>query len=64
MRPIYDEIAKVTEHYGYRKECNTFVVYNISTKKERHISAFEKESRARQECRYLEGLNYGGKDDT
>ena len=64
MLVIDDKIVKVTAHYGCRKECSIFFVYNISTQKEKLVSAFEKESRAKQECKYLEKLNYGGKDDS
>jgi len=56
-----NEIVKVTDHFGYRKEIVVkeilFVVYNLDRTHERGVSAFKKESRARQECRYLERLN-------
>lgn len=62
-----NEFVKVTEHYGYyvRRyvDGSAFVVFRIASKKEseRIVSAFKTERRAKQECRYLEGLNYGGK---
>ena len=60
-------LVKVTEHYGYRKHKSpingeVFVVCSLGRPQE-SVSGFEKESRAKKECIYLEKLNYGGKED-
>ena len=62
-----EELIRVTDHYGYRKEWLpfytgkiVFTVYNLAEEAPMLVAAFVDETIVKKECRWLEKMNYGG----